>query len=629
MEPALLGLVLRQGAALAGLAAASWLIGAWVVDRLPLRRGAERYAFATAAGLGALALLCFVLGVAGALHPIAIGVATTLAALGALVARRRRRRSAEPVAPGDQRGDILLLAVLLIPTFVFSLYPPQGFDETVYHLPFAAAFADNQRLVLLPELIFPILPQLLDVLFGALVATAGDTASHTVQFLCLIASTAAVYGAADRFAGRPAALLAAAIWLSNPMVHYQAGTAYVDLGFALFALLAAVGWEIGLSEGRRGWMAAAGAFAGLAAGTKHVGLVWAALLTLGAVLCAPRGRRWRSAFIFAAAAGVTLAPFYARLYYETGNPVFPMLPDLFPATGSRLERASGVPLAAAGRLSVPRLVDWLLAGWRGPVWTLPWDAAFNRARFNFQAPLSPYYLGLLPLLAWQAWRDRRLRRWLVLVVAYALLWSAHDPRFQLPSAALLAVGGGIAVTRLLARPGLWSGLQARRLTVAALLLAAPGSAYAAWKVVRQGAPPATAAARSRYLERALSGYTSVELLNRACGSSYTLYGINVENLDYYVHGRFLGHRTGPFRQGQVAPLLDDPRALHAALAGWRVDYLLVKPYSGERRTPGPAPPVLDDPDAASYFRAVPARGAQLFEVLDGHGGRRAACRVAP
>ncbi|HZI64631.1 MAG TPA: hypothetical protein VFE44_07605, partial [Thermoanaerobaculia bacterium] len=202
------------------------------------------------------------------------------------------------------------------------------------------------------------------------------------------------------------------------------------------------------------------------------------------------------------------------------------------------------------------------------------------------------------------------------------------PRFQLPSVALLSVGGAIALVRLLARTLLRPWLDRRRLTAIALLLAAPGPAYAAWKIARQGIPPATPAARSSYLERALSGYSAVELLNRECGSSYTLYGINVENLTYYIQGRFLGQRVGPYRQGQVAPLLGDAPALHRALAQWNVDYLLVKPYSGERRDPPPAEPVLDDPEAAPYFRAVPTPGAQLFEVLDGRGGRRAGCRIA-
>jgi hypothetical protein len=632
----LLGLALRQLAALAGLTAASWLIGAWLIGPLPLRRGAERCAFATAAGLAALATLFFALGVAGALTPGAIYLVAALASLAALAGRRLvRGHPDEPAAPGWGGRDVRLLAVLLaallLPTFALSLYPPQGFDETTYHLPFAAAFARSHRLVVVAELIFPVLPQLLDLLLTAVLATAGDTASHAVQFLCLIVSTVAVGAAADRFAGRAAALLAGAIWLSNPMIHYQAATSYVDLGFALFALIAIIAWDLGLTEDHRAWWLAGGAFAGCAAGTKHMGLLWVALLAAATLCVAPRGRRWRSAALFAAATAVTLAPWYLRLYLETGNPIFPLLSNIFSGAGSRLEHAVGQPLDQGWRLSAEWLGRRMARSLRDPwgIIGLPWHVAFDRARYNFQSPLSPYYLGLIPLIAWQARHDRRLRRWLVLVVLYALLWTAYEPRFQLPSVALLAIGGGIALARVLEHPLLRRWVDRRRLTAIALLLAAPGPAYAAWKVARQGVPPATPAARSRYLERALSGYAAVELLNRECGSSYTLYGINVENLTYYVQGRFLGQRGGPFRQGQVAPLLRDAAALHRALERWDVDYLLVKPYSGERRDPAPAQPVLDDPEAAApYFRAVPTTGAQLFEVLDGRGGRRAGCRNA-
>jgi hypothetical protein len=635
--PDLLGLVLRQALALAVLAAWSWLVGAWLVRPLPLRRGPERYAFATAAGLAALGTALFGLGLLGWLTPLAIFLLAALIAVAAsaprLAARRRAPTSESPAADRERRDLVLLaalLAVLLAPTFVLGLYPPHGFDETVYHLPFAATFAESQRLVLVPDLIFPVLPQLLELLFTALVATAGDTSSHNVQFLCLVVSSAAVYAAAERFAGRAAALLAAAVWLSNPLVHYQASTSYVDLGFALFALLAVVAWEIGLGDDRRAWWLAAGAFAGCAAATKHFGLLWVALLA-GAALCvAPRGRRWRSAILFAAAAAVTLAPWYLRLYIETGNPVFPLLPDVFAGGGSRLERAAGHTLDVGWRLSTDWLARRMSRSLADP-WAivgLPWHTVFDRARYNFQSPLSPYYLAIVPLVVWQARHDRRMRRWLALIAVYALLWTAIDPRFQLPSAALLAVGGGIALARVLERPLLRRWLERRRLVALALLLAAPGTGYAAWKVARQGAPPATPAARSRFLQQALTGYAAVELLNRECGAGYTLYGLNVENLAYYVQGRFLGHRGGPYRQGQVAPLLPDARALHGALARWRVDYLLARPFSGERRDPPPEEAVLAAPGAEAYFRRVPTPEGQLFEVLDGRGGHQASCRIA-
>ena len=633
--PDLLGLVLRQAAALAVLAAASWLVGAWLVRPLALRRGPEHYAFATAAGLAALANALFGLGLLGWLTPLAIYLLAALAAVAAsasLLAARRGAPVTDSPTARQERGDhallALLLPVLLAPTFALGLYPPHGFDETVYHLPFAAAFAESHRLVVVAEHLFPVLPQLLNLLFTAVLATAGDTASHTVQFLCLAVSSAAVYAAAERFAGRAAALLAAAVWLSNPLVHYQASTSYIDLGFALFALLAVVAWEIGLGEDRRAWWVAAGAFAGCAAATKHLGLLWVALLTAMALAVAPRGRRWRSAALFCAGAAVTMAPWYLRLYLETGNPVFPVLSNLFSTGGSRLELAAGQPLDEGWRLSSQWLArrisrtltdPWAIIG-------LPWHAVFDRARYNFQSPLSPYYLGILPLMVWQARHDRRLRRWLVLVALYALLWTT-DPRYQLPSAALLAVAGGIVFARVLERPLLRRWRERRRLLALALLLAAPGTGYAAWKVARQGAPPATPAARSRFLQQTLTGYAAVELLNRECGEAYTLYGLNVENLAYYVQGRFLGHRGGPYRQRLVAPLLPDARALHGALGRWRVDYLLVRSFSGERRDPASEEAVLDAPGAEAYFRRVPTPEGQLFEVLDGRGGHQASCRI--
>ena len=626
-------LALRQLLALGALTAAAVLWGrramALILGSPPPLRGLESWAFAVAFGLSTLGAALFVLGLLGWLTPLAV---VLLAALG--VALRRTRGALDvgaPAAglaavPAGRTTPLVLGALVVLPAFVLSLYPPTGFDETTYHLPLAAAFAHGHRLILVPDVLFPISPQLLELLFSALLLIAGDVATHTVQFLCMGATAMASFAAGERYGGRGAGTLAAALWLANPLVHYQAASAYVDLGMTLFCLLAVLAWERWRDGESPRWLVAAGVLVGSAAATKHLGLLWLALLAPATWFAAPRGRRWTATGLYLVSAGLTLAPWAIRSLWETGNPVFPLFAAWFPGTGSRLEQAAGMPLATAWVGSRHWLAD-TLTGLRQP-WTLlalPWRLAFDRASFHLQAPLSPYALLLLPLVAWQAVRDRRLRRWLLLIVAYAALGTTSDLRFQLPSAALLAVAGGIAVARVLEQPWLASRVRPVGFVVLALALAALGPAYASYKVWRHGPVPATAAAREAFLVRELPGYQAIQLLNQRCGASYTVYAFDAENLTYYARGRFLGQRGGPTAQRRLAPLLADPGRLDAALRRWNVDYLLVNHPVPGAGVPTAAAAGRMELALAPWFRPVltvpvlTRPGPELFELLDERG----------
>lgn len=629
-------LVLRQQAALAVLTTVAILWGrramALVLGSAPPWSGLEDWGFAAGLGLAALGTVLFLLGLVGGLTPLAV---VLLAASSVVMWRTGGARKPAAVVTPAGRGALLLRALpfgallagalLVLPAFVLSLYPPNAFDETTYHLPLAAAFARSHHLVPVPEVLYPVSPQLLELLFTALLLTAGDVATHTVQFLCLGATTVAVFAAGERFAGRRAGAVAAALWLANPLVHYQAASAYVDLGLTLFCFLAIMAWERWREEGALRWLVASGALIGSAAATKHLGLLWLALLALATWIAAPRGRRWTTTALYLAGAGVTLGPWVARSLWETGNPIFPLLSSWFPGTGSRLEQAAGMSLSTAW-LGSGQWAANTLSALRHP-WTLlalPWRAAFDRASFHLQAPLSPYPLLLLPLIAWQAPRDRRLRRWLLLIVAYAALGTTAELRFQLPSVALFAVAGGIAVMRALDTPPLARWARPASVAVMALAIAALGPLYASYKIWRHGPPPATAAAREAFLVRELPGYRAIQLLNQRCGASYTVFAFDAENLTYYAQGRFLGQRGGAFAQRPLAPLRRDPGRLDAALSRWEVDDLLVNHPRPDAAVPFAVE--AGGEQLARWFLPVPTGpwpGPELFVLLDGQGLPRA------
>lgn len=609
-------LFLRQLATLTVLTATSWLVGRAIV-RLHFRGPVERFVFSVGAGLGTLSVALFLLGLFGYLTRVAVLMLVGVAALLVFVPGRSRDPADARGSGGLRRRDVVITVLLAFPAFVLSLYPPTGFDETMYHLPFASAFAASHHLAVVPEHLFPVYPQLLELLFSAVLLLAADAATHTVQFLCMAMTAAAVFAFGQRFSGRRAGLLGVALWFANPLVHYQAATAYIDLGYTLFAVLAVFAWEFWHEEKILSWLVASGILVGFAADTKYLGLYWLGMLAVATFLAAPCGSRSSRVGLFAASAAVSMTPWYLRNTLVAGSPIFPLLSDWVP--GVRAAKAASL-WAGSGSW----FTETLLGGLRHPwsLFTLPWRVAFDAAGFSHMSPLSPYYLVVLPLVAWQARRDPRFRRWLLLLVAYVAAGTAYDLRFQLPSAALLATAGGIALSRVLDGSRVASLRGERVAAFLALSLAALGPAYAVYKIVRRGVPPSTPAAREAFLARELPGYDAIRILNASCGAEYTLFVIGGQNLAYYAEGRFLGHAGGPFARDRVEPMLGDPERLREVLLGWGVNFL----YVSRARPPGAPEVRIQDPLFQRWFATVSRTlGGDLYALLGADGRPRALC----
>jgi hypothetical protein len=615
---------LHQVAALTLLGGLSVIWGRGIFAVLLRDRAAadplERWGFETAFGLGGFGTLLFALGVAGWLAEQAV-IASAIG--GSVFWWYARRKSRVDVGSwGIPRTVVVVTCLLVVPCFVLGLYPPIAFDETTYHLPLAAAFAHHHRLVVVPEGLFPVTPSLAETVCASLLLTMGDVSTHTVQLLSLLSVTALLLGAGARWGGWQAGAIAAALWLANPLVEYQGATSYVDLCLTMFCIVGVLAWEHWRDGGSIRWLVASGLSLGLAASVKHLGLPWLGLLALATLWEGPPRRRWSSAAILVGSALIAVAPWVARSLYETSDPVFPLFAHWFPVSTSPLGRLTSAQFSTPWSASshyAPMHLDVI----ERPRMFLsaPWRMVFDRASFSHQPPLAPFLLVLLPLQIWFARTDIRLRRWFILMLGYAVLGTTTESRFQLPSVALLALAGGMSITRLLRHARLPEWIR-RPLPVGALalMLAACGPAYAIYKCVKLGAIPANDAARERFLDGQLPGYRAVRFLNERCGSSYTLYGINSENLTYYTQGRFLGQRSGAYPQVWFANLLSTPEALHAALSRLSVDYLLLN----HPRETGTMPAEISS--FAAWFRPLMARpGPELFVVVTEGGKPRSTC----
>ncbi len=618
---------------------ASWLLlvatagvaGELLLARSTAVRAAELRALAPALGLVALGNLFGLLGLAGRLTQPAVVAGIVAIHLAGWKTWRRialflgvARGAGEATAGGSTLPRRRLGAwavaggVLLTPLFALALYPPSAFDETLYHLPVARAFAATGGLPFLPEVRTPVFPQLAEVLSAALLLVADDVATHFVALLAnlLTAGVLAVWAGA-RF-GAATGGLAALIWLGNPIVTYLGGTGYVEPLLALFVTTACWALSQWRATGGRAWLVLAAVFAASAADVKYLGLFFVAALAAAVLLPPPsqadaavggRGVRGRALALFAAVAAAVLLPWYGRIVAWTGNPVFPFLPEIFGET------AWNVPVQDLSGLSLGAdLASWVevLRHYFARLLPVSWDVVLRRTRVGQMPPFSPLYLISVPLIAFTALRDRRTRAAAALGAAYCLLFPLlpADSRYLVPVLPLfslvMAVGIAAGLTSAIRRLRLPARRQRTTGLALALLLSSPGWLYASYRLSRLGPLPTTPGARSAHLARLLPVYPAVERLDAELVPGERVYLLYAEEMRYHVRGEVVGDWSGPDNYREIGPLLADPGALARRLRARGVRYLLV----GKTRTPLPprerAPwpenfrLLYEDPAAALY-----------------------------
>lgn len=337
-QPVVAMLLLCAQLALAGTCVVQ-RTGFWRAVPEPMRNGWLFAFFAFAGGMAADSALLFALGLAGGLRPAialpALGVAT-LAAILALDRSALRGFAARGVLPGWALGAALLTGVALL-----AIRPPGHWDDTMYHLPLARAYLADGGFSLQPYLRFPLFPQDAELMMalGLMSGATREAGTVVAQFLANLPVAVTAFGVigllkSETGATWPGAVASALVFGFRPLVE-TLGFAYVDATVMMYAYAATLAVLIGLRASRSGAsstapaampFAAAGALAGMAAGTKYLGLIAGALPLLWVALALRRARP-----VLACAAGALAfgAWWYLRSWWLSGNPVHPAAPGLF------------------------------------------------------------------------------------------------------------------------------------------------------------------------------------------------------------------------------------------------------------------------------------------------------------
>ncbi len=599
--------VLMPGLWLLVLTGVCWACGAifW------LRRGAhlpwpERFFLLTAGGLAVFCVALFLLGVCGLLTVTWVSMFAVVAVcLGGLHWWRLLRAGAlRPDVP-DRRPHALIVLPLLVywlPELVNSMVPDMGSDALAYHLPMARAWAEQGGLTVNPYLRYPLNAAHMDLLFTAGFIFNGEVLARGFNALMVLLLCFGVYAMAARWAHWVAGLLAVTFLLSDPLLIYLMGTAYVDVGLSLFLLAALHAWLLS-RQNDSGWLLYSGFLLAAVMGSKYLGLLY--FLTLmpwvgWVLLRQSRGLHWVQ---FIAVCVLFGCLWYARNVWISGNPVHPFAQGVFGQWLWTDADLLGQNNDLYSKHGVARTLWNFL--------TLPYTLLTTDVYLK-QAPLGVFsvaglVLSLYVVVCVRAWRGLAL-----FVLLHVALWffTTQVLRYLVPMLPFFALFAAHAVWRVLLPVAAWMRRYVRlgeflaRWRHAAVVLVFVWSAWHSgtyFHKVWQHRPPPQSASEWRdwrardelflLAERAAQHRPNGVLMN-----------FDLRPLFYYHRGLVMGDWYGPANMRTLAKAKHPVLATQDFISQYDVDYLAVSRRSNLFRRYGEALLASDQFELLAEFK---------------------------
>lgn len=573
-----------------------FLFACWGAGRALLRRlepraalpepGAMPLLHGIAAALGMGLYICIIqwLAIAGQLRALPLLVALVLGLVLGLFEWRALPIHNGPAlaqrwqsANWAERGTLLLIALLILPTLIAPLCPPLAWDEVMYHLPHAKQWALSGRLSVNEWLRYPWFPFNADLLFSATLLTYDDVMPHLLNALAAWLTAYLIYHAGKRLAGKGVASIAAIIFLW--LTRNEFDNAMVDTITTLFILAGCLVFHLWQQQLQRRALLAVSAFLfGIAVGMKYQALQVLPVLAIALLMRTRSPRDW---LIATATLLLPCAYWYVRNYLLTGDPLNPIGGKLFGFS------------------------DWNLgdyqfqfedikrnAGW--PSWII-WPALLapfiTKVRRLPGAPAA-MVLGAFGIVVWLL--TSRYPRYLMPLYPVLALLAATVWHWLFETACNQFARGGEA------------SLQRKAvaicvaLAVVSVLPAALKNSYKNWKLL---AP--TTIAREEILQREITGYPVLAYLREhPMGRTYQF---GLEDSLYYAPLRTGGDHFGPGRYRDLKDLAPADLAKTLHNAGYASLLIHAERWPGISTRPG----------FAQYFTLVHQDGpVSLYRIAD-------------
>lgn len=284
-----------------------------------------------------------------------------------------------------------IIFIELINPFLLTLMPPIALDSIVYHLEIPKLYLQNHGFILLKYNLYANMPLNINMLYMICLAIGNENLPAMLHFAIGILVIIAQFGFTKRLFSTKTAIISIVLLVLSPTLIQEFGMAYVDLGMILFFMLFIISILQWYETQQNSWLIISGVFAGYIVGIKYTGgnylPVVCILLFLKNIFekKIPVLTFIKKNLLLSIIASALFLPWLVKTYYYTGNPINPLLYNIFGSTDFN-------------QRTLEQLLSWhkSLGMGRSPLHYLTglWNVFFNGNILytNFAGILSPLIL---------------------------------------------------------------------------------------------------------------------------------------------------------------------------------------------------------------------------------------------
>ncbi|MDI6736169.1 MAG: glycosyltransferase family 39 protein [bacterium] len=420
----------------------------------------EVFLFSTGIGLGILMYATFILGVVGWLYPVSFYILMLLGGILGInefkILIPSKKKNAGKKVNVFSISDVILWSILFYLTvicFVRATTPAIAWDTLTYHLNLPRLYLTHHKFYPVPYNVWSNFPLNIEMLFMLCLGLKGICLAKLIHWAFGILISILLYSFSLRYFTHKIGLLAAVIFLTNPVVIFEKGTAYIDLGLTFYYLVALYGFFIWLDSKNDRWIILMAIFSGIGLGSKYTQVFGVFSLGVGIILkyCFSDKARFRQItkklFIFFGIAFLFVVPWLIKSYLYTGNPLYPRFYSLLGGSywDAELARQYSAWMHSMGMER--GLLDYLL---------LPWNLVVygNPGHVFYDGTLNPLGLIFIPLLLFLP----RISKIIIYLSGFSLLfficWASgfvcpHKIRFLMPILPLLGLLSAYTIENLI------------------------------------------------------------------------------------------------------------------------------------------------------------------------------------
>lgn len=290
----------------------------------------------------------------------------------------------------------LLLAAYLIITFLHCLHPSLARDSLFYHLSLPKMWLAHAEMFTIPENLYSFFPHLWNLIYLYALSLSNDITCSLLHWFTLLLSLQMIYRTAVLIYPQISiknALMVCLVFIATPSVSVLTSFAYTDLALTFFILIGLFFILSYTQTHNRLELIFAGLFAGFSLCVKYQAIIWVFLLPI--ILFSRKNfkKALKASLFFWLISLSISAPYFIRNYLASGNPIFPLLNNIFQSSfmdsAKYTEYLSILDLFGPGKT----LRDLFFLPFR-----LSFLAEFNRP-LKFDGGIGPLYLLLfLPFL---------------------------------------------------------------------------------------------------------------------------------------------------------------------------------------------------------------------------------------